>query len=149
MATKKFDLADFEAFLALLPQDADGIALRHAVEVWHDSFTCAEFIALCRKYKVAIIAGCDSELPCIADVSADFVYVRAMGMVEKEKLGYSKATIAACAARAKAWEAGGAPIDLPLLAKPAAKKKRDAFLFVISGFKARNPAAAQAIIAAL
>ena len=72
MATKKFDPADFEAFLSLLPQEADGVALRHAVEVRHDSFACAEFVALCRKYKVAIIAGCDSEFPCIADVSADF-----------------------------------------------------------------------------
>ena len=72
-----------------------------------------------------------------------------MGTVEKEKMGYSKAAIAKWASRAKAWEAGSAPGDLPLLAKPAAKKKRDIFLFVISGFKARNPAAAQAIIAAL
>jgi uncharacterized protein YecE (DUF72 family) len=149
MATKKFDPADFEAFLALLPKSAHGLALRHAVEVRHESFAVPEFVALCRRYNVAIIAGCDSEFPCIADVSADFVYVRAMGTVEKEKLGYSKAAIAKWAARAKAWEAGGAPADLELVAKPAAKKKRDVFLFVISGFKARNPAAAQAIIAAL
>jgi hypothetical protein len=33
--------------------------------------------------------------------------------------------------------------------KPAPKQKRDVFLFVISGAKARNPAAAQALIAAL
>lgn len=38
MATKKFDAADFEAFLALLPRSVDGLALRHAVEVRHDSF---------------------------------------------------------------------------------------------------------------
>ena len=154
MATKKFDPADFEAFLALLPKSADGPALRHAVEVRHDSFAVPEFVALCRKYNVAIIAGCDGDFPCIADISADFVYVRAMGTVEKEKLGYSKPTIAKWAARAKAWEAGGAPADLELVASmrevgAAAKKKRDVFLFVISGFKARNPAAAQAIIAAL
>jgi uncharacterized protein YecE (DUF72 family) len=149
MATKKFDPADFEAFLALLPKSADGLALRHAVEVRHDSFACEAFITLCRKYNVAIIAGCDSDFPCIADVSADFVYVRAMGTVEKEKLGYSKAAIAKWAARAKAWEAGGAPADLKLLAKPAPKKARDVFLFVISGFKPHNPAAAQALIAAL
>ena len=115
----------------------------------HESFACAAFVALRRKYKVAIIAGCDSEFPCIADFSADFVYVRAMGTVEKEKMVYSKAAIAAWAVRAQVWEAGVAPIDLPLLVKPVAKKRHDVFLFVISGFKARNPAAAQAIIAVL
>jgi uncharacterized protein YecE (DUF72 family) len=149
MATKKFDAADFEAFLALLPQSADGLALRHAVEVRHDSFACEKFVALCRKYGVAIIAGCDGEFPCIADVSAGFVYVRAMGTAEKEKTGYSKAAIARWAARATTWEQGGAPDDLALVAKAAAKKKRDVFVFLISGAKARNPAAAEALIAAL
>ena len=51
--------------------------------------------------------------------------------------------------RAREWSQGGAPKDLPLLDKPAAKKPRDVFLFVISGAKATNPAAAQALIAAL
>jgi uncharacterized protein YecE (DUF72 family) len=149
MATKKFDAADFEAFLALLPKSADGIALRHAVEVRHDSFAVPAFVALCRKYGVAVIAGCDGGFPCIADVTADFVYVRAMGTVEKEKTGYAKSAIARWAARARTWEAGGSPDDLKLVTKAAAKKPRDVFLFVISGAKARNPAAAQALIAAL
>jgi uncharacterized protein YecE (DUF72 family) len=149
MATKKFDAADFEAFLALLPKSADGIALRHAVEVRHDSFAVPAFVTLCRKYGVAVIAGCDGEFPCIADVTADFVYVRAMGTVEKEKTGYAKSAIVRWAARAKAWEAGGSPDGLKLVTKAAAKKPRDVFLFMISGAKARNPAAAQALIAAL
>lgn len=149
MATKKFDSEDFSAFLSLLPERHDGLALRHAVEVRHPSFACAEFVALCAKHKVAIIMAGDSEFPLIADVTADFAYARIMGTVEKEKLGYSKAAIAKWAGRARDWSQGGAPKDLPLLAEPAAKKKRDVFLFVISGAKARNPAAAQAIIAAL
>ena len=149
MVTKKFDAADFEAFLALLPKSVDGLALRHAVEVRHESFAVPEFVALCRKHGVAIIAGCDGEFPCIADVTADFVYVRAMGTTEKEKAGYSMAALARWAAQAKDWGRGGAPNDLPLVAKAAAKKRRDVFVFVISGAKARNPAAAQALIAIL
>ena len=121
MATKKFDAADFEAFLSLLPKSVDGMTLRHAVEARHESFACAAFVTLCRRYGVAIVAGCDSEFPCIADVSAGFVYVRAMGTTQKEKAGYSRAKIARWAARAKAWEAGGAPGDLKLLAKAAAR----------------------------
>ncbi len=149
MATKKFDEKDFAAFLSLLPVRQDGLALRHAVEVRHPSFACAEFVALCRAHNVAIITSGDSEFPLIADITADFAYVRIMGTSEKEKLGYSKAAIAKWAARAKEWSQGGAPKGLPLVAKAAAKKPRDLFLFVISGAKARNPAAAQALIAAL
>ena len=149
MATKKFDAADFAAFLALLPQTVGGRALRHAVEVRHDSFRDETFVKMCREHGVAIIAGCDSDFPCIADVTADFVYARLMGTVAKEKAGYAPAAIRAWAARAKDWEKGDAPKDLELVAPAAPKKPRDVFLFVISGAKENNPAAAQALIAAL
>jgi len=53
--TKKFDEADFEAFLALLPARADGFELSHVVEVRHDSFCSSGFIALLRRYKVPVV----------------------------------------------------------------------------------------------
>ncbi|MDB5733792.1 MAG: hypothetical protein JWN16_429 [Alphaproteobacteria bacterium] len=149
MATKKFDPADFEAFLKLLPGKVGDQTVRHAVEVRNDSFRDKAFVELCAGHGVAIITGADSDFPVIADVTADFVYVRAMGTQEKEKLGYSKAAIRKWAERAQDWEKGGAPKDLKLLAPAAPKKKRDVFLFVISGAKDKNPAAAQAIIADL
>ncbi len=40
--TKKFDPADFAAFLALLPPQVDGMVIRHAVEVRHESFVDAD-----------------------------------------------------------------------------------------------------------
>src|ERR1700742_1011806 len=43
MGTKKFDAADFEAFLALLPKEHGGVKLRHAVEPRHDSFLLTAF----------------------------------------------------------------------------------------------------------
>ena len=95
----------------------------HAVEVRHESFATAEFVALCRAHNVAIISGCDGEFPCIADVTADFVYARLMGTTEKEKLGYSKPAIAKWSARAGEWQAGGAPKDLPLVGKPRRPSK--------------------------
>lgn len=149
MATKKFDAEDFAAFLSHLPARQGGLMLRHAVEVRHPSFACAEFVALCRNHNVAIVTAGDSEFPAIADVAADFVYVRIMGTSQAEKLGYSKAGIAKWAARAEAWSQGEVPKDLPLLAPEPAKNKRDVYLFVIAGAKAKNPAAAQALIAAL
>ena len=38
MPTKKFDPADFEAFLKLLPREAAGRPLRHVLDVRHESF---------------------------------------------------------------------------------------------------------------
>jgi uncharacterized protein YecE (DUF72 family) len=149
MATKKFDPADFESFLKLLPKKMNGIAIRHAVEVRHDSFKDKSFVALCRKHGVAIVFGADSDFPLIADVTADFVYARIMGTSAKEKQGYPAATLKTWAERAKDWAKGESPKKSMLLAPPAPKIKRDVFLFVISGAKERNPAAAQAIIAAL
>jgi len=149
MATKKFDAEDFGAFLKLLPKSHEGVALRHAVEVRHESFVCTEFVDLCRAHKVAIITGADSEFPCILDITADFIYARLMGTTAKEKLGYSKAMLATWAERAQDWATGGAPPASKLLAKPVAAKKRDVFMFVISGAKEKNPAAAMALIAAL
>src|SRR3546814_3020277 len=55
MPTKKFDATDFGAFLELLPKEQDGLTLRHAVEVRHESFACAEFVELARALGVAIV----------------------------------------------------------------------------------------------
>ena len=148
MATKKFDAADFEAFLELLPKKVGSRALRHAVEVRHDSFKDKVFVKMCRDHGVAVVFAADSEFPTIADVTADFVYTRIMGTQANQALGYPKAMIAKWADRARRWEKGEVP-DMELLSPATAKKKRDVFLFVISGAKARNPAAAQAIIAEL
>jgi len=145
--TKRFEPDDFAAFLDLLPKSVEGRTLRHAVEARHDSFRTAEFVALARKKRVAIVVAGDSEYPQIADPTADFVYARLMGTQEKARLGYAPTALDAWAARARAWAAGGAPGDLPLLANSvAAPPGRDVFLYVISGFKVRNPAAAEALI---
>lgn len=149
MATKKFDASDFEAFLKLLPKKVNGLAIRHAVEVRHDSFKNADFIALCRKHGVGIVFAADGEFPLIGDVTADFVYVRIMGTQAREKLGYPAAQLKSWAERARDWEQGNSPKPSMLVAPPAPRKRRDVFLFVISGAKEKNPAAAQAIIARL
>ena len=147
MATKKFDPADFEAFLKLLPKSAEGRRLRHAVEVRHDSFKTPEFIALAREYEVAIVLAADSEFPQIADLTAPFVYARIMGTTEGNDAGYAPGALAAWAERAKQLAAGTMPSDLQS-AGPAAEPgtPRDVFLYVISGHKERNPKAAMAII---
>ncbi len=149
MGTKKFDPADFEAFLALLPKSIDGVALRHAVEPRHESFKTKEFVALARKYGAAIVFADSAKYPAIADPTAEFVYCRLQETQEKIETGYSPADIKTWAAAAKAWEAGGIPKNMTPLGKAAAKKKRDVFVYFIAGAKLRNPAAAMAFLKAV
>lgn len=128
--TKKFDPQDFAAFLKLLPKEVEGRAIRHALEVRNESFRSPEFMALAREHGAAIIVAGDSEHPEIDEKTADFTYARIMGTVEGEPLGYAPAALDAWAKRARAWAADG----------------RDVFLYVISGHKVANPAAAEALI---
>ena len=148
MGTKKFDPDDFEAFLQLLPKDIDGRAIRHAVEVRHDSFKTPEFVELAKKYAVAIIVAVDSKFPQIADITAPFIYARLMGSSENEPAGYSKKAIASWTERAHGWATGQVPEGLSTVVseKAGRTKTHDVFIYFISGYKERNPAAAMAMI---
>lgn len=144
--TKTFDPEDFEAFAKLLPAEAEGRRLRHALEVRHESFKTPDFVDLAKRYGAAIVYAHSEDYPAIADPTADFVYGRLQQSRETEKTGYSAKDIAGWAKRARIWEEGGVPDDLDLTAKAPPKKKRDCFLFFIAGAKLRNPAAAMALI---
>ncbi|WP_374447579.1 DUF72 domain-containing protein [Stella sp.] len=149
--TKPFQAEDFAAFLALLPGEAGGRALRHAVEVRHPTFRHPEAVAIARERGVAIVVAGDSDYPQIADPTAPFVYARIMGTSPDHPEGYAPAALDAWTARAKAWAGGGVPDDLERVAPSPAGRAvpRDVFLYVISGHKVRNPAAAMAIIGRL
>ena len=146
MATKKFDSDDFGAFLKLLPTAQDGVALRHAVQVRHESFRVPEFVAMARAAGVAIVYADSAEYPAIADVSGDFVYARLEAAVEEQVTGYTPAALDAWAVTARHWADGESPTVIPLLADPAPKKPRETFVFFINGAKVRAPAGAMALI---
>lgn len=144
--TKQFDPDDFAAFLKLLPKDAGGRALRHAVEVRHISFNTKEFVALLREYNVAVVIPGDSKHPLITDATASFVYARIMGTQASHPLGYPEAALDSWANRARIWSRGGAPDDMMPLMEADKGPPRDVFLYVIGGHKVFNPAAAMALI---
>ena len=145
--TKKFDPDDFAAFLDHLPPKAGGRALRHVVEVRHDSFCTPAFIALLRERGVGLVYSEHQTYPEMADVTADFVYARLQRSREAEPTGYSAKELDEWAGRAKTWAAGGVVDDLPRFGTgKVAKKKRDVFAFMIAGDKVKAPAAAQALI---
>jgi len=145
--TKKFDSREMRDFFALLPTSRDGLTLRHAIEVRHESFACREFVAMAGASGIAICIADSEDYPCIADLSADFVYVRLRRSKEEEPNGYSEPDLDRWAEAAGQWSTGRYPAKLPYVsdARPPVQP-REVFLFVISGAKARNPAAARALI---
>ena len=148
--TKRFDPADIEAFLKLLPPERDGVRLRHALEVRHESFMTPDFVELARNHGVSIVFADSHDYPALPDPTTDFVYARLQRCRESETTGYSESELDAWATRAKTWAEGGTPDDLQLVARTSGKgPKRDVFAFFIAGDKVRAPAAATALIGRL
>lgn len=144
---RKFDAADFGAFLALLPERAGGRQIRHAVEVQHDSFRVPQLTSLLREHNVAVVHADADERPALADVTADFVYAHLRRIRDDVETGYPAADLDGWAARARMWESGGMPEDLPRIDATAAPPiRRPVFIYMISGAKVRAPAAALALI---
>jgi uncharacterized protein YecE (DUF72 family) len=80
------------------------------------------------------IAYLDEEgAPAIDAPGSGFAYARLKGTVEGEPAGYPPEALDRWAALARRWAADG----------------REVFIFMIGGFKARAPAAAEALIARL
>jgi uncharacterized protein YecE (DUF72 family) len=132
--TKAFDEDDFAAFLALLPREAGGVPLRHALDVRHQSFADSDaFIGLAREAGAAIVLADSPDLPLIEAATADFVYARLMRSSEAEPAGYAPEELSAWARRAQSW----------------AEKSRDVFVYFIDGAKIRAPSAALHFLALL
>jgi uncharacterized protein YecE (DUF72 family) len=130
---QQFAAADFAAFLKLLPAELGGRALRHVVEVRHETFRSPEFVDLLRQRRVAVALVDDAKHPAFKDLTADFAYLRLRRCVETEPAGYPPDALDRWAGQLRQWSDAG----------------RDAFLYFINGAKIRAPAAAQALIGRL
>ncbi len=128
--TKKFDPVDFAAFLKFLPRKLGKLALRHALEVSHESFRTDQFFELARKHNAAIVLREEEGEEAFDERTADFAYARLSRSTEAHDTGYSPAGLDAWTKKAKAWT-----------------KQGDAFVYFIAGAKERAPAGAQALIA--
>jgi uncharacterized protein YecE (DUF72 family) len=146
--TKKFDAPDFEAFLKLLPREAEGQPLRHVLDVRNDSFRDPAFLALARRYEAGVVLTDSPDYPNIADLTTDFVYLRLMRAQADLATGYAPEVLDTYAACAQAWAEGGQPGGLPLVEADAQPPKapRDVFVFMINGAKERAPKAATELL---
>lgn len=130
---KRFERDDFARFLDLLPDRQDGLPLRHALEVRHESFRVPAFLDLARARNMAVVLVDSEGVPLIDAATADFVYARLERSAADCPTGYGDAAIEQWAARAEAWARAG----------------RDVYLFFIAGAKERNPVAARALLECL
>ena len=126
---RKFDPDDLAAFIDLLPEEVDGISLRHAIEPRHDSFDDGRFFDLCRARNIAVVLEDSDDYPTIDADTADFAYARLQRMREEIVTGYDDVALDRFAERARKWQRDG----------------RDAYVFMINGAKVRAPAAALAL----
>jgi uncharacterized protein YecE (DUF72 family) len=146
--TKRFDAVDLEAFLKLLPRRADGLTLRHVLDVRHLSFRCTEYLALARRHGVATVLTESGEHPALFDAQGSLVYARIMRTRSALPHGLPARTLDPLAACVRLLQSGGLPSGMPLLEPVGTKSAapRSVFVFFIGGAKERAPAAAMALM---
>lgn len=171
----RYDPELVEHFLSLLPHDlkeAQALArghearmdgrleldvdtnhrVRHAMEIRNDSFVDPGFIALLRKYRVAlVVADTAGKWPDYEDVTADFMYLRLHGAEALYAGGYTDAALDRWAARIAAWSGGGQPDDAKLMsdAAPPKRASRDIYCYFDNDVKVRAPFDARRLLARL
>lgn len=128
-ARRQFDADDIAAFIHLLPDELDGVRLRHAIEPRHESFRDDRFFDLCRKRDIAVVMEDSDEYPSIDADTASFRYARFQRMREEMPTGYSEPELGVFAKRIGGWAEDG----------------RDCYIYLINGAKVRAPAAALAL----
>jgi uncharacterized protein YecE (DUF72 family) len=159
----QFDEALFDAFLRLLPHDTEEAVrlakrhdsriktpwaetdakrqVRHAVEIRHESFRDERFIALLRRYGVALVCADTVEWPRLMDLTSDFVYCRLHGSETLYASGYDAKALDAWAKRVRSWVKGHDPADAERVGKRAETRLagRDVFMYFDNDIKVKAP----------
>jgi uncharacterized protein YecE (DUF72 family) len=172
--TLKFDAGLFQAFLQMLPHDTMAAAtlakhhdsrlrhpdlsemtqrraLRHALEIRHESFRTAAFIDLLQQARVALVCADTAKWPRMMNATGDFIYCRLHGPKELYASGYDDKALATWARRVRAWTKGDEPPDAEFVADAPRGKKmaRDVFLYFDNDVKVHAPVDAAKLAAQL
>jgi uncharacterized protein YecE (DUF72 family) len=161
----RYDEERFERFCALLPHDTkEALAmarhrearmhgrtrlaidrsrpLRHAIEIRHESFATKSFVAMLRRYGIAlVVADTAGKWPYLEEVTTDFMYLRLHGDEQLYASGYTDAALDRWAERIGAWTKGKEPADVRKIApaKPPAGRSRDIYCYFDNDVKVRAP----------
>jgi uncharacterized protein YecE (DUF72 family) len=119
--------------------------LRHAIEVRHKSFACEEYVAILRKYDVALVVADTPQWPRLFDITADFMYCRLHGSEKLYSSGYTPEALDAWARRVLAWSRGEEVADGDHASAAGGPKRtlRDVFVYFDNDQKVRAPFDAQ------
>jgi len=169
----RYDRERMERFFRLLPRDTEAAsalarrraswmkgrvrlaidahrAIRHAVEIRHESFLDPGFVELLREQRIAlVVAESAGKWPMAQDVTADFIYLRLHGDKELYRSGYSDRALSRWAERIRAWHAGSEPVDAEKISgdRAPATKPRDVYCyFDNTDVKLRAPVDAQSLM---
>jgi uncharacterized protein YecE (DUF72 family) len=164
----KFDPKRMEAFFTMLPQSHKAAArlgrrhdqrlegrtwlqiekdakLHHAVEIRNESFVDEKFVALLRKYEVALVKADTVEWPLLMDLTSDIVYCRLHGSEELYASGYSDAALNIWLKRVLAWTRGEEVDDGRKASDKSGPERstRNVFVYFDNDIKVRAPYDAQ------
>jgi uncharacterized protein YecE (DUF72 family) len=125
----------------------EDLPLRHAMECRHKSFATPEYIALLRKYGVALVVADSVKWPVMMDITADIIYCRLHGSEKLYPEGYTSDGIDTWARRVIAWSRGEEVTDgARIHPEPGPKRSsRDVFVYFDDDNKARAPFNAQSL----
>jgi uncharacterized protein YecE (DUF72 family) len=162
--TFRFDPERLEHFFALLPKsrkqaadlarkhddrlndrcwfdvERDG-AVRHAIEIRHESFVNEAFIGILRRNGVGLVVADTVEWPLLMDVTSGFVYCRLHGSEELYASGYGAKALDMWAHRIVTWACGGEVENGRRASNRHAPKRerRDVFVYFDNDMKVRAP----------
>ncbi|MNS76344.1 hypothetical protein D3C72_1098880 [compost metagenome] len=121
------------------------------MEVRHASFENPDFIALLRKYNVALVfADTAGKWPYMEDLTSNFIYLRLHGDEVIYRSGYDDATLNWWADRIKLWRGGRSPADaLTMSLEKPQGLARDVYCYFDNDLKIRAPFDAKSLMAKL
>jgi uncharacterized protein YecE (DUF72 family) len=164
----KYDCERFETFFRMLPRSAkaaaslarrhadrigdashirvpEDFAMRHCVEIRHESFVVPDFIDLLREHNIGLVVADTVEWPLLMDVTSDFVYCRLHGSEQLYASGYDDDALDAWAQRVATWARGGQPEGRRASTVGASARNRDVYVYFDNDMKVRAPFDAQGL----
>jgi uncharacterized protein YecE (DUF72 family) len=164
----KYERGRFEAFFRLLPRSASeasslarrhadrivdashlraaqDLALRHCMEIRHESFVTPDFVDLLREHNIGLVVADTVEWPLLMDVTSDFVYCRLHGSEQLYASGYGDDALDIWSHRVATWARGGQPEGRTASTVGALTRPRDVYVYFDNDMKVRAPFDAQGL----
>lgn len=164
----KYERERFESFFRLLPRSAraaaslarrhadrigdashlrapQDFALRHCVEIRHESFVTPDFVDLLREQNIGLVVADTVEWPLLMDETSDFVYCRLHGSEQLYASGYDDDALDVWAQRVATWARGGQPEGRRASTVGAIERPHDVYVYFDNDMKVRAPFDAQGL----